>query len=158
MTPSQCGIGETAYTPGQPPTVINGIPIIKDQAYIGNFQTKYTDLAAFGEFTWHFASSWSATGGARVFKQTVSQNQQTGLLFDGPAYISNEAQSDTWRKALWKANVAYRIDDSNLVYATWSQGFRRGAVNGLPPTQIGAAGLRDTARPLQGQSGHGGQL
>ena len=137
VTPSQCGIGETAYTPGQPPTVINGIPIIKDQAYIGNFQTKYTDLAAFGEFTWHFASSWSATGGARLFKQTVSQNQQTGLLFDGPDYISNEAQSDTWRKALWKANLAYRIDDNNLVYATWSQGFRRGAVNGLPPTQIG---------------------
>jgi iron complex outermembrane receptor protein len=137
LTPSQCGIGETAYTPGQPPNVINGIPIIKDQAYIGNFQTKYTDLAGFGEFTWHFASSWSATGGARLFKQTVSQNQQTGLLFDGPDYISNEAQSDTWRKALWKANLAYRIDDSNLVYATWSQGFRRGAVNGLPPTQIG---------------------
>ena len=137
LAPSQCGIGETAYTPGQPPTVINGIPIIKDQAYIGNFQTKYTDLAAFGEFTWHFTSSWSATGGARLFKQTVSQNQQTGLLFDGPDYISNEAQSDTWRKALWKANLAYRIDDSNLVYATWSQGFRRGAVNGLPPTQIG---------------------
>lgn len=135
--PSQCGIGETAYTPGQPPNVIDGIPIVKDQAYIGNFQTKYTDLAGFGEFTWHFASSWSATGGARLFKQTVSQNQQTGLLFDGPAYISNEAQSDTWRKALWKANLAYRIDNSNLLYATWSQGFRRGAVNGLPPTEIG---------------------
>ncbi len=137
LTPSQCGIGETDYTPGQPPNVIKGIPIIKDQAYIGDFQTKYTDLAGFGEFTWHFASSWSATGGARLFKQTVSQNQQTGLLFDGPDYISNEAQSDTWRKALWKANLAYRIDASNLVYATWSQGFRRGAVNGLPPTQIG---------------------
>ena len=137
VTPSQCGIGETAYTPGQPPNVIDGIPIVKDQAYIGNFQTKYTDLATFGEFTWHFTSAWSATGGARLFKQTVSQNQQTGLLFDGPAYISNEAQSDTWRKALWKANLAYRIDDSDLLYATWSQGFRRGAVNGLPPTQIG---------------------
>jgi outer membrane receptor protein involved in Fe transport len=136
-TPSQCGIGETDYTPGQPPNVIKGIPIIKDQAYIGNFQTKYTDLAGFGEFTWHFTSSWSATGGARLFKQTVSQNQQTGLLFDGPPFISNEAQSDTWRKALWKANLAYRIDDSNLLYATWSQGFRRGAVNGLPPTQPG---------------------
>jgi len=33
VTPSQCGIGETAYTPGEPPNVIKGIPIIKDQAY-----------------------------------------------------------------------------------------------------------------------------
>jgi iron complex outermembrane recepter protein len=137
VTPSQCGIGETAYTPGQPPAMIDGIPINKDQAYIGNFQTRYTDLAGFGEFTWHFAPSWSATAGSRIFKQTVSQTQQTGLLFDGPAYVSNESQSDTWRKALWKLNVAYRIDDANLAYATWSQGFRRGAVNGLPPTQVG---------------------
>lgn len=137
VTPSQCGIGETAYTPGQPPNSINGIPIVKDQAYIGNFQTKYTDLAGFGEFTWHFAPKWSATGGTRIFRQTVSQTQQTGLLFDGPGYISNEAQAGTWRKALWKLNVAYHIDANNLAYATWSQGFRRGAVNGLPPTQIG---------------------
>ena len=57
VTPSQCGIGETAYTPGQPPNTINGIPIVKDQAYIGNFETKYTDLAGFGEYTWHFAPS-----------------------------------------------------------------------------------------------------
>jgi outer membrane receptor protein involved in Fe transport len=134
VNPSQCGIGETAYTPGQV-TTIDGIPIVKDQAYIGDFQTHYTDLAAFGEFTWHFAPSWSATGGTRLFKQTVSQSQQTGLLFDGPAYIANISQSDTWRKALWKLNVAYQIDDSNLAYATWSQGFRRGAVNGLPPTE-----------------------
>ena len=135
INPSQCGIGETSYTPGSPPTTIDGIPIIKDQAYIGDFETTYTDLAAFGEFTWHFAPDWSATGGTRLFKQTVTQTQQTGLLFDGPQYIANLSQSDTWRKALWKANVAYQIDGTNLAYATWSQGFRRGAVNALPPAE-----------------------
>jgi iron complex outermembrane receptor protein len=135
VTPSQCGIGETAYTPGSPPSYIDGIPINQDQAYIGDFQTTYTDLAAFGEFTWHFAPDWSATGGTRLFKQTVSQSQQTGLLFDGPGYVANETMSDSWRKALWKVNVAYQIDRTNLAYATWSQGFRRGAVNALPPNE-----------------------
>jgi iron complex outermembrane receptor protein len=135
VTPSQCGLGE-AYTPG-PVSYIDGIPINKDQAYIGDFSTRYTDLAAFGEFTWRFAPSWSMTGGARVFRQTVSQSQQTGLLFDGPAYIANETQSNSWRKALWKTNIAYRIDPTNLVYATWSQGFRRGAVNAIPPNEVG---------------------
>jgi iron complex outermembrane recepter protein len=134
-TPSQCGIGETVYTPGSPPSYIDGIPIIKDQAYIGDFETTYTDLAAFGEFTWHFAPDWSLTGGTRLFKQTVSQSQQTGLLFDGPGYVANETLSDTWRKALWKVNVAYQLDATNLAYATWSQGFRRGAVNALPPNE-----------------------
>lgn len=131
--PSQCGIGQT-YAPG-PPLSIDGIPIVKDQAYIGDFETKYTDLAAFGEFTWHFAPSWSLTGGTRLFRQTVTQSQQTGLLFDGPDYIANESQSYVWRKALWKVNVAYQVDDTNLVYATWSQGFRRGAINALPPVE-----------------------
>jgi outer membrane receptor protein involved in Fe transport len=142
IDPSQCGIGETAYTPG-PVNSIDGIPIVKDQAYIGDFETRYTDLAAFGEFTWHFAADWSLTGGGRLFKQTVSQSQQTGLLFDGLGYIASETQSDSWRKALWKVNLAYRIDNTNLAYATWSQGFRRGAVNALPPNEAAVGYVTD---------------
>jgi iron complex outermembrane recepter protein len=132
---SECGTG---YTPGTP-TVIAGIPIVKDQAYIGDFQTHFKDLAIFGEFTWHMTDEWDLTGGSRVFKQTLTQAQQTGLLFDGDPNlfgpvlpIANLSLSDTWRKALWKINTSYKLDKDNLVYATWSQGFRRGSVNALP--------------------------
>ncbi len=135
VTPSQCGLGE-AYTPGGT-NLIDGIPIVKDQAYIGDFETHFTDLAAFGEYTWHVTSDWSLTGGARLFRQTVSQSQQTGLLFDGPAFIANESQSAAWNKATFKFNASYQLDPKNLVYATWSQGFRRGAVNALPPNEVG---------------------
>jgi outer membrane receptor protein involved in Fe transport len=135
VTPSQCGIGETAYTPGSPPNVIDGIPITKDQTYIGDFETRYKDYAAFGEATWHITSRWNFTAGSRVFKQTVSQSQQTGLLFDGPIAIANESLSDSWRRALWKLNTSYQLDEKSLLYATWSQGFRRGGVNALPPTE-----------------------
>ncbi|MGA2776197.1 MAG: TonB-dependent receptor [Steroidobacteraceae bacterium] len=135
VTPSQCGIGETVYTPGNPPNTVYGIPIIKDQAYIGDFETHFKDVAVFGELTWHITSQWSLTGGTRVFKQTVQQAQQTGLLFDGPESIANESLSASWSKALWKVNTAYQLDRTNLVYATWSQGFRRGGVNALPPTE-----------------------
>jgi len=135
VTPSQCGIGETVYTPGNPPNTVDGIPIVLDQAYIGDFETKFTDLAAFGELTWHLTAPWSVTGGTRLFKQTVTQSQQTGLLFDGPESIANNTLSDTWRRALWKVNTAYQLDPTNLVYATWSQGFRRGGVNALPPAE-----------------------
>jgi iron complex outermembrane receptor protein len=135
FTPSQCGIGETVYTPGNPPTYVDGIPIVLDQTYIGDFETKFTDLAAFGEVTWHITSPWSITGGSRLFKQTVTQSQQTGLLFDGPISIANNTLSDTWRRALWKVNTSFQLDPTNLVYATWSQGFRRGGVNALPPNE-----------------------
>ena len=134
VTPSQCGIGETAYTPGTT-TYVDGIPIIADQAYIGDFETKYTDLAAFGELTAHLTSAWSVTGGTRLFRQTVEQSQQTGLLFDGPISIDNNSLSNSWNKALWKLNTSYQLDKTNLVYATWSQGFRRGGVNALPPAE-----------------------
>jgi iron complex outermembrane recepter protein len=133
VTPSQCGVGQWGTSVS--PNPIDGIPLVKDQAYVGDFQTHFTDLAAFGELTWHLTDAWSLTGGTRVFKQTISQSQQDGLLFDGPAYIANESLGDEWRRALWKLNAAYKIDNSNLVYATWSQGFRRGGVNALPPAE-----------------------
>jgi outer membrane receptor protein involved in Fe transport len=130
---SQCGIGE--YGPLNNVTQIQGISLVKDQSYIGDFETHFKDLAAFGELTVHLTSAWNLTGGTRVFKQTVTQSQQTGLLFDGPNFVANESLSDDWRRALWKINSAYQLDKSNLVYATWSQGFRRGGVNALPPTE-----------------------
>lgn len=133
FTPSQCGVGE--WFSSVSPNPINGISLVPDQAYIGDFHTHFTDLAAFGELTWHINDAWSLTGGTRVFKQTVSQSQQDGLLFDGPAYIANQSLNDEWRRALWKVNTAYKLDSSNLVYATWSQGFRRGGVNALPPAE-----------------------
>jgi outer membrane receptor protein involved in Fe transport len=127
---SACGAGE------QPPgTVIDGISNPLDQTYIGDVETTFRDMAVFGELTWHLTSDWSLTGGTRLFKQTVSQAQQTGLLFDGPGYVSGNSLSDEWKRALWKVNSAYQLDKSNLVYATWSQGFRRGGVNALPPDQ-----------------------
>ena len=135
----QCGLGES-YTPG-PTQYVDGIPIFKDQAYIGDFETHFKDMAAFGELTAHVTSDWSITGGTRVFKQTLSQSQQTGLLFgaaipppDTP--VANRSLSDAWRKALWKLNTSYQLDRDNLVYATWSQGFRRGSVNALPVCEL----------------------
>ncbi len=136
VIPSYCGLGETAYTPGTL-TSIEGIPIVKDQAYIGDFETHFKDLAVFGEITGHLTSAWSVTAGTRLFKQTLQQQQQTGLLFDGPGFIANSSLSDSWRRALWKFNTAYQLDKTNLVYATWSQGFRRGGVNALPQSEIG---------------------
>jgi iron complex outermembrane receptor protein len=127
---SQCGAGE------QPPgTVIDGITNPLDQAYIGDIETHFKDMAAFGELTWHLTSDWSLTGGTRLFKQTISQAQQTGLLFDGNGFVSGNSLSNEWKKVLWKVNTAYQLDKTNLVYATWSQGFRRGGVNALPGQQ-----------------------
>jgi iron complex outermembrane recepter protein len=141
VTPSYCGVGDTAYTPGTS-TVINGIPVLKDQAFLGDFQTTFKDLAAFGELTGHVTSAWSVTGGTRLFRQTVTQSQESALLFLAAPQFgtppTNNTTSNSWNRALWKLNTAYQIDPTNLVYATWSQGFRRGGVNALPAIAGGA--------------------
>jgi iron complex outermembrane receptor protein len=120
---------------------------VVDQAYIGDFETRFKDLAAFGELTWHITSAWSLTGGTRAFKQTVDQAQQTGLLFPGPGFVANQALSDEFRRALWKINTAYELDATNRIYATWSQGFRRGGVNALPPTEPVAVTINGVTYP-----------
>jgi iron complex outermembrane recepter protein len=127
---SACGAGE--FPPGN---VIDGINNPTDQAYIGDVETTFRDIALFGEVTGHITSAWNVTAGARLFKQTVSQAQQTGLLFDGAGYVSGNSGFDEWRRALWKLNTSYQLNKTNLVYATWSQGFRRGGINALPGAQ-----------------------
>ncbi len=134
---STCGFGE--YGPETGSKSIVGIPLVVDQAYIGDFETHFKDLAIFGELTGHITQAWSITGGTRLFLQELSQSQQTGLLFDGPGFAANESLSDRWRRALWKVNTAYQLNKTNLVYATYSQGFRRGGVNALPPSELGGS-------------------
>jgi outer membrane receptor protein involved in Fe transport len=126
---STCGTGEPAYTPS-PLSYVDGLPVLKDEAYISSFNTKFTDLALFGELTAHLTSKWSLTGGARLFQQTVDETQVNAAFLQNS--FTDLSSDHTWRKALWKVNTSYQIDPSNLVYATWSQGFRRGGVNALP--------------------------
>jgi iron complex outermembrane receptor protein len=141
VTPSYCGVGDTSYVPGQT-TVIDGIPILKDELFVGNIKNTFQDIAAFGEVTAHVTSAWSVTGGARVFRQTLSQSEQVALtLLAAPQFNTpptNLTSSGSWNRALGKVNTSYQLDPNNLIYATWSQGFRHGAINALPASAGGA--------------------
>ncbi len=134
VTASKCGYGESLYTPG-PTQYVGGLPVIADQAYISSFDTRFTDLAFYGELTVHLTHRWSLTGGTRLFRQTVEETQVNAVFYQGPEDVTNLTLGNSWRKALWKLNTAYQLDPNNLVYATWSQGFRRGGVNALPATE-----------------------
>ena len=131
---SKCGFGESTYTPG-PTQYIDGLPIIADDAYTSSFDTRFTDLALFGELTAHLTKNWSLTGGARLFRQTVQETQVNAGFYQGAVAVTDLTLSDSWRRALWKVNTSYQLDPTNLIYATWSQGFRRGGINGLPSAE-----------------------
>ncbi|MFC7050990.1 TonB-dependent receptor [Emcibacter nanhaiensis] len=112
----------------------------------GRTDETFQDLAGFGELTLHATDRLDVTIGARVFHQKTEGeagiplpyasrttsffyaiNPLDDYLLGG--YNSYE-QSST--DAIFKANVAYTIDDDTLVYATWAQGFRPGGANALP--------------------------
>ena len=95
-----------------------------------------TDLAAFGELTWHVTDKAQITGGVRHFRT----DQSTDVLIDFPAYtfVSSPDHPPTIKqpseKTLLKLNASYKFDPAEMVYATISQGYRHGGVNEVATT------------------------
>lgn len=136
-----CGTGSPFGVPGL--ATVSGVPVVKDLAYINNFDQKFTDTALFGELTYHITSNWQVTGGVRAFWQSFRNTQQNGafytarsLLASGidPALAVRTITAKTKVKdVIFKANTSYDFTPDHKAYLTFSQGFRRGGVNGLPP-------------------------
>ena len=91
---------------------------------------QFKEEALFGELTWHLTQRWQLTGGSRVFHQTLTQNQ------DFTSYIINltggNSSSNSISDHIFKLNTSYEFVDHQHLYATFSQGFRRGGVNAFP--------------------------
>jgi len=114
-----------------------------DVGYIYDRQMDFTDLAAFGELTYHVTPAWQITGGVRVFHQKLDITALNALPICG-FYCSSDGidpmgvvlASDTQKKtkALFKANTSYEFANGLLAYFTFSQGVRRGGASGIPTT------------------------
>jgi iron complex outermembrane receptor protein len=101
----------------------------------------FRDLATFGETSYHFTDKWQATAGARVFWQHYSQELAQTLPICGPICsesgtdpmgLTASSQGKGFSNHIFKLNTSYEIAPQTLLYATWSEGFRRGGVNALP--------------------------
>ena len=101
----------------------------------------FTDFALFNETSYHFNEKWQATAGARVFWQHYDQALEQTLPMCGPFCsqsgtaqngLTADSQAKGFRSQIFKFNTSYEIAAHTLIYATWSEGFRRGGVNALP--------------------------
>lgn len=104
-------------------------------------EVTFRDFAVFNETSYHFTDKWQATVGVRVFWQDYDQNliqtlpecgsfcSQSGTSSEG---LTEDSNSKSFRNHIFKANTSYEIAPHTLIYATWSEGFRRGGVNALP--------------------------
>jgi iron complex outermembrane recepter protein len=101
----------------------------------------FTDFALFNETSYHFTDKWQATAGARIFWQHYDQTLDQTLPMCGPFCsetgtdpngLTADSQEKGFRSQIFKVNTSYEIAAHTLIYATWSEGFRRGGVNALP--------------------------
>jgi len=106
-----------------------------------NRKVTFRDFAVFNETSYHFTDKWQATAGVRVFWQDYDQTLVQTLPVCGtlcsesgtnPYGLTADANAKSFRNHIFKLNTSYEIASHTLIYATWSEGFRRGGVNALP--------------------------
>jgi outer membrane receptor protein involved in Fe transport len=94
---------------------------------------EFTDLALYGEATWHITEDWHLTGGVRWFDNELSNNTAMDFpLFEGVVVPFNAFPTQKEDDFQFKLNLAYDINDSMMAYGLFSQGFRRGGSNAIP--------------------------
>jgi outer membrane receptor protein involved in Fe transport len=109
--------------------------VISDQDYLYRHNEEFTEKAVYGNLTYHFTDALQVTGGFRYFEDRSSAvvHQETGLyssIFDS----STSSGVVTGSKILFKGNASWKFNDDALLYATVSQGYRRGGTNATPTT------------------------
>jgi len=133
----------TQYVPGQTyfDSISEGLsanPQIGDINFITHNVTSFNDRAIFGELTWHITSRWQATAGGRQFWQGFSVNTFSELPYCG-IFCGDNSLGDTVvngassvNNHIFKLNSSFEFATRQMVYATFSEGFRRGGANGIP--------------------------
>ncbi len=117
---------------------------LNDLEYFEADRTELKEKAFFGEISYQITDNWNATIGARLYDYEFRTANLTEFpYFSDPGFqpfpLSGiEGQlvltpNQEFDDQLFKFNTSYTFENGNLVYATFSQGFRVGASNGGSP-------------------------
>jgi outer membrane receptor protein involved in Fe transport len=106
-----------------------------DQDFYYRFEDDFQETAVYGELTWHVTDRVDVTGGLRWFDNDSTNHSVINL----PLYASLDNRTTAEFKTsdddtLFKGNVAIHVGDDDLVYVTYSEGYRRGGANAVPTT------------------------
>ena len=94
---------------------------------------KFKDFALFGELTFNITDRLHLTGGLRYFDNTsnVTTFVRTGAYNSIAGSVETPFRSKD-SDVLFKVNASFEYGDDDLLYATVSEGYRRGGNNGVP--------------------------
>ncbi len=95
--------------------------------------TSYEETAIYGEVTYHATDNFRVTGGLRWFDNDTVNDVILGFPL-GPGTTSPSAprSTDADDDVLIKVNASYDLNDSTMIYATYSEGYRHGGAQSLP--------------------------
>ncbi len=108
-----------------------------NDTFLWNYDKSFKDFAAFGELTFHPTEKMDVTVGARWFDNENTVTSMTALpiwmgsVFDF-GYPAVETNTEKDSDFLFKGNIAFHITDNQMLYGTFSQGYRRGGTNASP--------------------------
>lgn len=95
--------------------------------------TTSKELALFGELTYDVSDALHVTGGLRWFDSEVTSVVHMELPYwTNFTDIVDVDQVQEEKDVLVKLNVSYDVNDTSMVYGTFSQGYRRGGANAVP--------------------------
>ncbi len=131
--------GMSTFAPGTTEQTVASGGMYVNSGPQGLFYTQpvsqdFKERALFGELTWHFSKRWQGTLGGRVSSHDFSET----LTFNSyAAYFSgNSSAGNSDNDHIVKLNTSYEFTDGHRLYATYSQGYRRGGANAFPLTGV----------------------
>ncbi|WP_068547462.1 TonB-dependent receptor [Thalassotalea crassostreae] len=110
-----------------------GVDAINDMDFSYIRKETFEDMALYGELTYKFSKQFRVTAGVRWFDNELTNETSTFFAFLQPEdipFVEYPTQSED--DILMKLNISYDISDQTMLYATYSEGFRRGGSNAIP--------------------------
>ncbi len=96
--------------------------------------TNIKETALFGEATYDITEKFHFTAGIRYFDSKVVSDASIDLPFwntlFAPAIVEDETSGK--KDALFKLNMSYDVSDEAMIFATVSEGYRRGGSSAVP--------------------------
>lgn len=89
----------------------------------------FDETAVFGELTYNLTDDWDFTVGARYAEFEFVTDENAVVPFFGPPAGPEPTKGGDDDSFILKFNTSYRLSEDHLIYATASEGFRRGGLN-----------------------------
>lgn len=126
------GFSEWALASSFADTLASWGGVLGDQDFYYRDQRNIKDTSVFGELTYHFSDTLRTTLGARHFRNDISNDTIIDLpLYPGASDVSSTVKDNG---TLFKVNLAYDWSETTMLYATISEGYRRGGTSAVPVT------------------------